>query len=113
MKLLSEEQKQKIRQEFYKNWITCDNEMVRQGKSKTVTSSRQPVIFVLREVMKNVGVLDEIEYRPHRDVHKLINELELSCCTCGKKLDAYTEVGRYLGDDEFWKSHGYILNFLK
>ncbi len=52
MKILSEEQKQKVREEFYKNWITCDNEMVRQGKNKTLTYSRQPVIFVLREVMK-------------------------------------------------------------
>ncbi|MGK7917516.1 MAG: response regulator [Prochloraceae cyanobacterium] len=104
MKTLSEEQKQIIRAEFYQNWRTCSEEMVKREKRSTVTSTRQPVLFALREVLKNVGLSEKIDYRPHQDVHKLVNQLDLKCATCGRKLDAYSEVGKYLGDEQFWQS---------
>ena len=104
MKTLSEEQKQIIRAEFYQNWRTCSEEMVERKKRSTVTSTRQPVLFALREVLKNVGLSEKIDYRPHQDVHKLVNQLNLKCATCGRKLDAYSEVGKYLGDEQFWQS---------
>ncbi len=104
MKTLSEEQKQIIRAEFYQNWRTCSEEMVKREKRSTVTSTRQPVLFALREVLKNVGLSEKIDYRPHQDVHKLVNQLDLKCPTCGRKLDAYSEVGKYLGDEQFSQS---------
>jgi len=102
--LLSETQKQRIKTEFYKNWKTCQNEMVSRKDSNTITSSRQPMIFALREVMKTTGVSEEIKHKYDGRINRILDELQLRCRTCGHKLSAHTEIGRYLGDDEFWHS---------
>ena len=104
MGILSEEQKHRIRAEFYRDWQICDREMIREGKRKVVNASRQPMIFVLRQIIKNAGVLQEINYRPYRDVHQILKELELTCATCGSKITAYTELGKYEGDRQLANS---------
>ncbi|MDJ0727982.1 MAG: response regulator [Prochloraceae cyanobacterium] len=102
--ILSESQKQRIKNEFYDTWKTCQNEMVFQGKMNTITSSRQPTIFALREVMRSTGVLAEIEHKFDGRIDTILEELKLCCRSCGKRLNGYAEVGKYLGDDEFWHS---------
>ena len=102
--LLSEAQKRRIKAEFYKNWKTCENEMIQRADINTITASRQPMIFALREVLKTTGVLEEIDGKYDGRINGILEELQLKCCTCGKRLNAYAEVGKYLGDDEFWHS---------
>ena len=102
--LLSETQKQKIKTEFYENWRTCENEMLSRKNNNTITASRQPMIFALREIMKATGVSEEIGSKYDGGIHGILDELQLRCPTCGSKLSAHTEIGRYLGDDEFWHS---------
>ncbi len=104
MKILSKQQTKRIREEFYQNWKTCSKEMVKGGKGNTVTSTRQPVLFVLRQVIQDLGLWDKIDYKPHRDVHKLLKELDLKCATCGRKLGVYSEVGKYSEDEQLWES---------
>ena len=104
MKILSKQQIKSIREEFYQNWKTCSKEMVKREKSNTVTSTRQPVLFVLSQVIQELGLWDKIDYKPHRDVHKLVKELDLKCSTCGRRLGVYSEVGKYSEDEQLWKS---------
>ena len=104
MKILSKQQIKSIREEFYQNWKTCSKEMVKREKSNTVTSTRQPVLFVLSQVIQELGLWDKIDYKPHRDVHKLVKELDLKCATCGRKLGVYSEVGKYSEDEQLWES---------
>lgn len=108
MKILSETQKQRIKAKFYESWKSCENE-TRQQINNTMASSQQPMMFVLTEVMRKTGVLAEIEYRYDGDISKILNELDLRCATCGKKLNPHTEVGKYLGNDEFWHSFGELV----
>lgn len=104
MKILSERQKRIIRTEFYKNWKSCENET--KQINNTITSAQQPMMFVLTNLMRNTGVLEEINYKYSGNVERILNELDLKCATCGKKINAQTLVGRYLGNDLFWQSFG-------
>ncbi len=104
MNILSKQQTKTIREEFYKNWKICSKEMVKREKSNIVTSTRQPVLFVLSQIIQELGLWDKINYKPHRDVHKLLKELDLKCATCGRKLGVYSEVGKYSEDEQLWES---------
>ena len=57
VQLLSQQQKQIIRDEFYQRWKTCQNEMIEGEDLNKITSSRQPIMFALKQVMQITGVL--------------------------------------------------------
>jgi hypothetical protein len=104
MARLSETQKQRIRSKFYATWKTCINEAPNNQTQHTWTIFRHPMLFVLPQVIKESGVLEETNYNSKERVNELIDELELTCATCGSKLDAFSEVGKLIEGDEFWQS---------
>ena len=110
MKPLSEKQKEKIRTEFYRQWKTCENEITLSRNSSTVINSSQHLFFVLHTIIKNTFSEKEINYQTHRDYQQLLNQLQLNCLTCGQPLKPTNTVGKYLGNDAFWRSAGYILD---
>ena len=103
--VLSQEYKEIIKQEFYKNWKTCEHEMLELEGLNTITPSRQPLSIVLKEILQKHGILAGIngDYQ-EKNLNKILKELKLKCPTCGKELTANLIVGKYLGDDEFWHS---------
>ncbi len=108
MSLLSENQKQRIRTEFYKSWRTCENEKPQDKQKCNWTIFSNPLVLVLPKILKDVGVLDEIDYEPRKHIKELLAELELTCATCGNQLSPFSEVGKYIEGDEFW--HSFSLN---
>ena len=104
VQLLSQQQKQIIRDEFYRRWKTCQNEMIAGEDLNKITSSRQPIMFALKQVMQITGVLNEIDRTYDKYLSQFLQELDLRCPTCNRKLAKNTKVGKYVGDDEFWHS---------
>ena len=104
MKLLSQQQKQIIRDEFYQRWKTCQNEMIQGEDLNKITSSRQPIMFALKQVMQITGIFNEIDCIYNKYFSQFLQELDLRCPTCNRKLAKNTKVGKYVGDDEFWHS---------
>ncbi len=108
MKPLSQKQKEKIKKEFYKQWKTCENDLTVEKDSKHVSDYSQPLIFVLHRIIQNTLLEKEINYQPHRDYHELLEQLQLTCSSCGKPLKSKSRVGKYVVSDEFWRSFSYI-----
>ena len=104
VQLLSQQQKKIIRDEFYQRWKTCQNEMIEGEDLNKITSSRQPIMFALKQVMQITGVLNEIDRTYNKYFSQFLQELDLRCPTCNRKLAKNTKVGKYVGDDEFWHS---------
>ena len=108
--ILSDRQKEIIKQEFSKIWKTCEHEMLEREGLNTITPSRKPLSVVLEEILKKTGILAELKNNYDKnDINNFLKELKLKCPTCGKKLTANIIVGKYLGDDEFWHSFTHLI----
>ncbi len=103
--LLSEQQKQIIKDEFYRHWKTCDNEMVQGEDLKAIAPSRKPIIFALRQTIKTTRIFRKSDRLENTYLERLLQELDLKCPTCGKSINRDSKVGKYIGNDEFW--HGF------
>ncbi len=96
MSLLTERQKERIREALYNEWGTCENCMYREEGEAVWVVSHTSLMSAMTSVIEELEIADEVDYTPSERMNELVEELKLTCPECGCNWDSpWVEVGEY------------------
>jgi len=86
MRILSEQQGQRLRKYLHKEWRFCFNCAPRESIRLSVEIETEESVLVFRRAMEDTGIGDEITFDCYKMIHNLINELGYTCPNCSTPI---------------------------
>ncbi len=100
MALMTEDQKDAVRDELYKAWGTCYNCMPYDEGPVWIVPKKE-LAHALQEAIINSGVINDLNFDPADFLDELVEELQLSCPNCGTEWETpWMDIGEHFGEPD-------------